>query len=164
MYRPIAPKSIFACGVKTYASGTLALCQPFGLHRSHIALYLFSFDQLTALGLRPTLFYSKPYSVSIGSKVFLPLVQHSHCLFNKIVDTAVGPTLYIFHDERFKLRTELESYGSSLPDRGYSSPSRSLAITEKSSSVVVSPFTSPVVASSRRRRRMILPLRVFGSA
>ena len=42
------------------------------------------------------------------------LVQHRHCLFNKIVDTAVRSTLYIFHDERFKLRTELDGHGSSF--------------------------------------------------
>ena len=42
-----------------------------------------------------------------------------------------------------------------------SSCSFNFAITLKSSSVVVSPFTSPFVASSRSRRRMILPLLVF---
>src|SRR5436853_3040696 len=46
----------------------------------------------------------------------------------------------------------------------YSSSLLSFAITAKSSSVVTSPFTSPVPASSRRRRRMILPLLVLGSA
>ena len=45
-----------------------------------------------------------------------------------------------------------------------SSCSFNFAITLKSSSVVVSPFTSPLVASSRSRRRMIFPLRVLGSA
>ena len=44
-----------------------------------------------------------------------------------------------------------------------SSLSFSFAITPKSSSVVVSPFTSPLLASSRNRRRMIFPLRVLGS-
>jgi methyl-accepting chemotaxis protein len=44
-----------------------------------------------------------------------------------------------------------------------SSLSFNLAITPKSSSVVVSPFTSPLLASSRSRRRMIFPLRVLGS-
>ncbi len=44
-----------------------------------------------------------------------------------------------------------------------SSLSFNLEITEKSSSVVVSPLTSPLVASSRSKRRMIFPLRVFGS-
>src|SRR4051812_28594097 len=44
-----------------------------------------------------------------------------------------------------------------------SSFSFSFASTEKSSSVVVSPFTSPPPASSFSRRRMIFPLRVLGS-
>src|SRR5215472_12135777 len=47
---------------------------------------------------------------------------------------------------------------------GYSSSSFSLAITERSSSVVTSPRTSPSVASSLSSRRIIFPLRVFGSA
>ena len=37
-------------------------------------------------------------------------------------------------------------------------------MTVKSSRVVVSPLISPLVASSRSKRRMILPLRVLGSA
>ena len=45
-----------------------------------------------------------------------------------------------------------------------SSCSFSFARTLKSSSVVVSPLTSPPVAISFSRRRMILPLRVLGSA
>src|ERR1700680_3209882 len=51
--------------------------------------------------------------------------------------------------------TQIAGYASSL--------SLSRAITLKSSSVVMSPLTSPLVASSRSRRRMILPLRVLGS-
>jgi len=51
-----------------------------------------------------------------------------------------------------------------LPAAGtYSSLSLSLLMTAKSSRVVMSPLTSPLVASSRSRRRMILPERVFGS-
>src|ERR1700694_3583510 len=46
----------------------------------------------------------------------------------------------------------------------YSSCQLSRAITDKSSRVVVSPFTSPPLAISFNRRRMILPLRVLGSA
>src|ERR1035437_9666674 len=45
-----------------------------------------------------------------------------------------------------------------------SSASRSLAMTVKSSRVVVSPLISPWVASSLSRRRMILPERVLGRA
>src|SRR6185503_7176820 len=45
--------------------------------------------------------------------------------------------------------------------RGYSSLC-SAATTLKSSSVVVSPFTSPPAAISFNMRRMIFPLRVFG--
>src|SRR5262249_8102585 len=46
----------------------------------------------------------------------------------------------------------------------YSSSSRNFARTEKSSSVVVSPTVALPEARSRSRRRMILPLRVFGRA
>ena len=46
----------------------------------------------------------------------------------------------------------------------HSSSSRSFASTLRSSSVVVSPVDSRPAAMSRSRRRMILPLRVFGSA
>ena len=105
MYRQIVPKSIFARRVKTYGPGTLALCQPFGLHCSHVALYLFSVDQLTALSLCPTLFDCKPYSVSIGGKIHFALMQHCHSLLNKIVDASVGSALYVFHDERFEFGT-----------------------------------------------------------
>ena len=45
----------------------------------------------------------------------------------------------------------------------YSSSALSFAITEKSSSVVVSPLTSRRPAISLRRRRMIFPERVLGS-
>ena len=45
----------------------------------------------------------------------------------------------------------------------YSSSCCKREITPISSSVVTSPFTSPLDASSRRRRRMILPERVFGN-
>src|SRR5262249_28053935 len=45
----------------------------------------------------------------------------------------------------------------------HSSSSLSFASTEKSSSVVVSPLTSPLVASSLNRRRIILPDLVLGS-
>ena len=48
--------------------------------------------------------------------------------------------------------------------RDYSSAAASFANTLKSSSVVVSPVTFAPLAISFRRRRMILPLRVFGSA
>ena len=47
---------------------------------------------------------------------------------------------------------------------GYSSDPANFANTLKSSSVVVSPVTFAPLAISFRRRRMILPLRVFGSA
>jgi hypothetical protein len=47
---------------------------------------------------------------------------------------------------------------------GYSSGAASFASTLKSSSVVVSPVTFAPLAISLRSRRMILPLRVFGSA
>ena len=46
----------------------------------------------------------------------------------------------------------------------YSSGAASFASTLKSSSVVVSPVTFAPLAISLRSRRMILPLRVFGSA
>ena len=46
----------------------------------------------------------------------------------------------------------------------YSSSSRSASMTERSSSVVTSPATLPLVASSRSSRRMILPDRVLGNA
>ena len=46
----------------------------------------------------------------------------------------------------------------------YSSSDRNFSSTEKSSSVVVSPATEPLVAISRRRRRMIFPDRVLGKA
>jgi hypothetical protein len=45
----------------------------------------------------------------------------------------------------------------------YSSLFLSLLMTPKSSSVVMSPLTSPLPASSRSSRRMILPERVLGS-
>ena len=54
-------------------------------------------------------------------------------------------------------------YYFTLATNHASSLSFNFAITPKSSSVVVSPFTSPLLASSRNRRRMIFPLRVFGS-
>ncbi len=59
--------------------------------------------------------------------------------------------------------------GSTLPattvlDRFYSSAALSFASTLKSSSVVVSPVTLLPLAISFSKRRMILPLRVFGSA
>ena len=44
----------------------------------------------------------------------------------------------------------------------YSSSDFNAEITEKSSSVVVSPLISPLVASSLSRRRMIFPERVLG--
>jgi hypothetical protein len=59
--------------------------------------------------------------------------------------------------------------GAALPGRnadtacGYSSVSFSLLMTAKSSNVVMSPLTSPLLASSRRSRRMILPERVLGN-
>src|SRR3954471_4042465 len=46
----------------------------------------------------------------------------------------------------------------------HSSALVSFAITLKSSSVVVSPFTSPPAAICLSKRRMILPERVFGRA
>src|SRR5947208_14568269 len=46
---------------------------------------------------------------------------------------------------------------------GYSSDSANFANTVKSSSVVVSPVTCAPLAISFSNRRMILPLRVFGS-
>ena len=46
----------------------------------------------------------------------------------------------------------------------YSSSARSFAITFRSSSVDVSEVDSRPAATSRNRRRMIFPLRVFGSA
>src|SRR6266446_3372603 len=46
----------------------------------------------------------------------------------------------------------------------YSSSVRSFSRTEKSSNVVTSPATEPLVAISRNKRRMIFPERVFGRA
>ncbi len=48
-------------------------------------------------------------------------------------------------------------------ENGHSSSARNFSSTEKSSSVVTSPATEPLVAISRNKRRMILPERVFGS-
>src|SRR5450432_2763493 len=45
----------------------------------------------------------------------------------------------------------------------YASSSRSFSSTEKSSNVVTSPATEPLVAISRNSRRMIFPDRVFGN-
>ena len=59
------------------------------------------------------------------------------------------------------IRSNFRSGSSFVLDQ--SSSWRSLARTPRSSSVVVSPLTSPPAASSRNSRRMILPLRVFGS-
>src|SRR5205814_4597447 len=60
------------------------------------------------------------------------------------------------------LGSQLEKNNVSDHD-GYSSSSFNFAKTEKSSSVVVSPMVPCPEARSRSKRRMIFPLRVFGS-
>src|SRR6185503_8234718 len=65
---------------------------------------------------------------------------------------------------RLRLLRDQRKAATSRRTPYYSSSSFNFASTAKSSSVVTSPFTSPLVASSRSKRRMILPLLVFGSA
>src|SRR6185369_11642056 len=54
--------------------------------------------------------------------------------------------------------------GFDLSRHGHSSSALSFSSTEKSSRVVTSPATVPLVAISRNKRRMILPDRVLGRA
>src|SRR5947208_13593189 len=66
--------------------------------------------------------------------------------------------------KKFQFHLSYLSYESHGTDEVYSSDVASFASTLKSSSVVVSPVTFAPLAISFKRRRMILPLRVFGSA
>jgi hypothetical protein len=76
-------------------------------------------------------------------------------------------TLDVFDHHRYSAtRTSARTAALEIPRPAaiYSSDWASFASTLKSSSVVVSPVTVAPLAISFRSRRMILPLRVFGSA